>query len=230
MSNNTIYGFCRVSTARQKLDRQIANIKAVYPDAVIVTEKFTGTTVDRPELSKLLKILKPGDTVVFDSVSRMSRTAQEGYQLYMSLYERGINLKFLKEPMVDTDVFRQTAQLAMTGTDVDVVLDGINKYLMILAEKQIQIAFDQSQKEVDDLHSRIKEGIRQTQLRGVHVGRVKGHTYETAKARETKRKIKKLSKDFDGNMTDKEILQDYLQISRRTYYSYKQQIRDTICI
>ena len=223
--SNTIYGYARVSTARQKLDRQISNIKAAYPSAVIVTEKYTGTTTDRPELSKLLRIVKSGDTIVFDSVSRMSRTADEGYQLYMNLYQQGINLEFLKEPMINTDVFRQTAQLAMTGTDVDCVLDGINRYLMLLAEKQIRIAFDQSEKEVDDLHHRISEGLRQTQIRGVHVGRVKGQTYETAKARETKRKIRKLSRDFDGNMSDKEILTDYLNISRRTYYAYKAEIR-----
>ncbi len=224
---STIYGYARVSTARQKLDRQISNIKAAYPSAVIASEKYTGTTTDRPELLKLLKILKPGDTVVFDSVSRMSRTAEEGYQLYMNLYQQGVNLEFLKEPHINSETYKKALEtgIPLTGTNVDFILEGVNKYLLALAKEQIQIAFDQSQKEVDDLHSRIKEGIHQTQLRGTHVGRVKGQTYETAKARDCKRKIKKLSKDFGGNMTDKEILQDYLQISRRTYYAYKAEIR-----
>ena len=133
----TVYGYARVSTLRQKLKRQIDNIKAARPEAVIVTEKYTGTSIDRPAFTRLVEKLKPGDTVIFDSVSRMSRTAEEGYKLYMDLYQKGINLEFIKEPMINTDVFRQTAQLAMTGTDVDCVLEGINRYLMILAEKKV---------------------------------------------------------------------------------------------
>ena len=70
---------------RQKLQRQIDNIKAVYPEAVIVCEKHTGTAISRPEFDKMIKNLKTGDRVVFDSVSRMSRTAAEGYTLYMDL-------------------------------------------------------------------------------------------------------------------------------------------------
>ena len=159
-----IYGMARVSTAKQKLERQIDNILAVHPDAIIFQEKYTGTSIDRPVFNKLLSEVKEGDTIVFDSVSRMSRTADEGYALYMKLYQQGVNLEFLKEPMINTDVFKQTAQLAMTGTEVDCVLDGINKYLMILAEKQVKIAFDQAQKEVDDLHGRISEGIRQIMM------------------------------------------------------------------
>ena len=219
-----IYGYARVSTLRQKLDRQISNIKAVYPDAVIISEKYTGTSLERPGFSRLLKILKTGDTVIFDSVSRMSRTAEEGYAQYMQLYQQGINLEFLKEPMINTEVFRQTAQLAMTGTDVDVVLDGINRYLMLLAERQIKIAFDQAEKEVQDLHGRISEGLKQAQLHGSQVGRVNGRKYTTKKSIAMKKKIRTLSKDFDGQLKDKEILEEYLHIARGTYYKYKREL------
>lgn len=220
----TAYGYARVSTMKQKLDRQIDNIKKARPEAIIVTEKYTGTSIDRPSFSKLLEKLKSGDTVIFDSVSRMSRTADEGYKLYMDLYNKGVNLEFIKEPMINTDVFRQTAQLAMTGTDVDCVLDGINRYLMLLAEKQIKIAFDQAEKEVEDLHGRISEGILQAQLKGVHVGRVQGKKYETKKSAEMKEKIRKMSKDFDGSMTDKEIM-EVLKIARNSFYKYKAELK-----
>jgi DNA invertase Pin-like site-specific DNA recombinase len=219
----TVYGYARVSTLRQKLERQIDNIKAVRPDAVIVTEKYTGTSIDRPAFTRLLEKLKSGDTIIFDSVSRMSRTAEEGYKLYMDLYQKGINLEFIKEPMINTDVFRQTAQLAMTGTDVDCVLDGINKYLMILAEKQIKIAFDQSEKEVTDLHGRISEGLAQAKLRGSQVGREQGRKYQSRKSVEMKAKIAKMSKDITGTMTDKEVM-DILGIARNTYYKYKREL------
>ena len=72
-----IYGYCRISTAKQSIDRQIRNIKAEYPTAHIVQEAYTGTSIFRPEWLKLYRILKSGDMVVFDSVSRMSRNADQ---------------------------------------------------------------------------------------------------------------------------------------------------------
>ena len=92
-----IYGYCRISTAKQSIDRQIRNIKAEYPTAHIVQEAYTGTSVFRPEWLKLYRVLKAGDMVVFDSVSRMSRNAEEGFTLYEDLYHKGIRLVFLKE-------------------------------------------------------------------------------------------------------------------------------------
>lgn len=221
----TIYGYARVSTMRQKLQRQIDNIRAAYPHAVIVTEKHTGTSINRPEFDKLIKNLKEGDRVVFDSVSRMSRTAREGFELYMCLYNQGVDLTFLKEPMIDTDVFRQTAQVAMTGTDADCILEGVNRYLWLLAEKQIQIAFDQAQKEVEDLHTRISEGLKQAQLNGSQVGREQGKKYETKKSKAMKEKIRKMSIDFEGTMNDKDVMET-LKIARNSYYKYKRELKE----
>ena len=69
-----VYGYCRISTSKQSMERQIRNIKLAYPDAVIVKETYTGTKIQgRKEFEKLLKIVSTGDTLVFDSVSRMSR-------------------------------------------------------------------------------------------------------------------------------------------------------------
>lgn len=81
-----IYSYCRISTAKQSIDRQIRNIKAEYPTAHIVQEAYTGTSIFRPEWLKLYRVLKAGDTAVFDSVSRMSRNAEEGFALYEDLY------------------------------------------------------------------------------------------------------------------------------------------------
>ena len=67
----SIYGYCRISTAKQSIDRQIRNIKAEYPTAHIVQEAYAGTSIFRPEWLKLYRILRAGDVVVFDSVSRM---------------------------------------------------------------------------------------------------------------------------------------------------------------
>ena len=83
MNENKIYGYCRISTSKQNIDRQIRNIKNEYPTAIIYQEIFTGTkTLSRKKWQQLLKVVKAGDTIVFDSVSRMSRDADSGIQLY----------------------------------------------------------------------------------------------------------------------------------------------------
>lgn len=66
----------------QSIERQIRNIKAAYPDAAIVQEVFTRTRLDRPEWLKLMRRIQPGDEIVFDSVSRMSGDAKEGFAAY----------------------------------------------------------------------------------------------------------------------------------------------------
>ena len=70
------YGYCRTSKPKQSIERQIRNIKAAYPDAVIVQKVFTRTRLDRPEWLKLMRRIQPGDGIVFDSVSRMSVDAK----------------------------------------------------------------------------------------------------------------------------------------------------------
>ena len=85
-----IYGYCRISQKKQSIDRQIRNIKEAYPSAIMIEEAFTGTKIDRPEWTKLYAKAKSGDTIVFDSVSRMSRNAEEGFNTYEELYNRGL--------------------------------------------------------------------------------------------------------------------------------------------
>jgi len=225
----TIYGYVRVSTLKQKIERQIDNIKQQYPAAVIVSESYTGTTMDRPAWNKLLKAIKPGDTLVLDEVSRMSRTAQEGFEVYLDLFNRGINLVFIKEPHLNTDVFRKALEsnVQLTGTDIDCILQGVNQYLMILAKKQIEVAFQTAEHEVDYLHRRTREGIARARAAGKQIGRAEGSRIETKKAVAMKEKIVKMSKDFNGNMTDKEIIET-LGIARNTFYKYKGQIKENM--
>ena len=76
------YGYARISTPKQSIDRQIRNIKASCPSAVIVQEAYTGTKIVRDQWNKLTRKLHTGDSIIFDSVSRMSRNADEGYAAY----------------------------------------------------------------------------------------------------------------------------------------------------
>lgn len=219
-----IYGYVRVSTLKQNINRQIDNIKQKYPNAVIISESYTGTKMDRPAWNKLYKQLRQGDTVVFDEISRMSRNAAEGFEVYKELYDKGVNLVFIKESTLNTDNFRNTAQIAMTGEDVDVILEGINKYLMLVAENQIKSAFETAQHEVDFLHQRTSEGVRRAQAEGKQVGRAEGAKITTKKSIEVKEIIKKHSKDLGGTLDDTEVMK-LAGVARNTFYKYKRELK-----
>lgn len=207
---------------KQSIERQVDNIKAMYPDAFIVRESYTGTKMNRPEWNKVYKKVHEGDTIVFDEVSRMSRNADEGFAVYKELYDRGVNLVFLKESTLNTENFRQTAQIAMTGSDVDCILEGLNKYLMILAEKQIRAAFETAQHEVEFLHKRTSEGVRRAQLEGKQVGRAEGKKITTKKSIEAKKKIADL---LEKGNKDYDIIK-ITGLARNTYYKYKRELKE----
>ena len=167
--SNTIYGYARVSTKSQKLERQVENLLKYEPTITILKEKYTGTTTDRPVFNKLLKRVKEGDTIIFDSVSRMSRDADEGYKIYKDLFTKGVNLIFLNEPHINTSVYAKAlGQKVNLGADTELIQEVetfINRILDILAKEQIQIAFNQAEKEVKDIQTRVREGIRTAKLK-----------------------------------------------------------------
>ncbi len=226
---NRIYGYVRISTKKQSLERQIRNIKAPYPTAVIVEEIYTGTSIDRKEWNKLVKRVVPGDTIVFDSVSRMSRNAQEGFEIYEALYSRGVNLVFLKEPHINTKTYKTALEnnIKLTGTNVDFILEGINKYLFSLAKEQIRLAFEQAEKEVKDLQQRTREGIETARLNGKQIGMRLGTKLTTKKSIAAKEIIQKRSKDFSGTLSDAEVMK-LAGISRNSYYKYKRELRSIL--
>ena len=220
-----LYGYARISKPKQSIERQIRNIKAKYPDAVIVDEAYTGTTTSRPKWQKLYSAAKGGDAIIFDSVSRMSRNAEEGYQDYEELYHRGVELVFLKEPLINTATFKSAlaASVPLTGTNVDFILEGVNKLLMELAKEQIRLAFEQAEKEVSDLHQRTREGIETARLNGKQIGHVAGVKLITKKSIEAKKAIRKYSRDFEGALSDQDVMK-LVGVSRNTYYKYKREM------
>lgn len=224
------YGYCRISHKSQNIQRQLENIIKEYPKAILKQEIYTGTTTERKEWQKLKRTLKKDDTIVFDSVSRMSRNSEEGIKEYFDLMEKGINLIFLKEHYIDTEVYQEQIKtnnnLETDDKDLnETILNGIREYLKRLATRQIKIAFDQAEKEVQDLRQRTKEGLRVAKANGKQIGGVVGKTLITKKSIETKEQIKKLSKEFNGNLKDIEIIK-LLKLSRNTYYKYKKELKN----
>lgn len=222
----THYGYCRISTHKQNIERQIRNIRKEYPKAIIYQEVYTGTKTDgRKKWEQLQRIAKPGDIIIFDSVSRMSRNAAEGFSTYQTLFDAGIELVFLKEPHINTAVYKKALNnhIAMTGTKTDIILKAINEYLMELAKEQIIIAFEQAEKEVTDLHQRTKEGIETARLNGKQIGQRPGATLTTKKSIAAKADIIKYSRDFNGTLNDAECMR-MIGIARNTYYKYKREL------
>ncbi len=232
------YGYVRISTSKQNIERQIRNIKTVYPDAIIVREIFTGTKFQgRKELDKILKIIKPGDRIVFDSVSRMSRNADEGCDLYEELFNRNITLIFLQEPHINTEVYKEAIQKqidiyvntghAATDKFLNTILNALNQFTIDLAKDQIRIAFEQAEKEVKDLQQRTKEGIETARLNGKQIGQKPGVQLTTKKSIESKKLIVKYCKDFDGTLADVDCIK-LIGLARNTYYKYKKQLKEDL--
>lgn len=224
-----VWSYIRVSTPKQDPERQRRNIKEAYPDAIIVQETYTGTKMDRPQWTKLLNCIRPNDSIVFDSVSRMSRNASEGFAIYEELFNKGVNLIFLKEPHISTSTYRKALSdgIPMTGTNVDVILEGVNHYLMLLAQEQIRLAFEQSEKEVMDLRQRTVEGIETARLNGKRIGTPKGSKLTTKKSIAAKKIIEKHSKTFGGFLSDKEVIK-LTGLARGTYFKYKRELKASL--
>lgn len=88
----TTYIYTRVSTDEQNVQQQADYLAAKHHHDFIVSEKFTGTTLDRPRFEKLIKQLKNGDTLIVREVSRLGRNAAEVLTLCENLKDRGIKL------------------------------------------------------------------------------------------------------------------------------------------
>ena len=110
-----IYGYARVSTAGQSingnsLEDQTRALES-YGCQEIVTEAFTGKTMERPEFSMLFQKLKPGDTLVVCKLDRFARTAIEGVSTVRELFERGVRVHILNMGLIENTL---TGNLILT--------------------------------------------------------------------------------------------------------------------
>lgn len=229
----TVYGYARISTPQQDITRQVRNLLRHDPDIKIYEETYSGTKSDRPRFRALVKRVCPGDTIVFDEVSRMSRDAEEGYRTYRELYERGVELVFLKEPHINTSIYRQAETDTITidrgsgdGPSDELVRDianAINRYMVRVTRQQIRLAFERSQAEVDLLHKRTKEGMETARAQGKQIGRPKGAVVETTKGKRAKEQIRQYSRRYGGPLAGTDVIK-LCGISRNSYFKYCREI------
>lgn len=225
-----IYAYARVSTTKQELERQLKNIKAFNPNAIIISEKWTGGTNNRPKWNQLKESVKSGDTIIFDEISRLSRNAKEGIEDYLYLFNKGVALVFIKQRYLDTETYKQAIGKELAATNnalTDIFIEAINKAFKLIATQQIEAAFMQAEQERLLDSKRTKDGLAVAKANGKQIGRITGNKYITKKEKESIEKIKKYSKAFNGTMKDEELLK-LLQISHCTLATYKRKIKESI--
>lgn len=104
------YGYARVSTTDQKLESQLDALKIAGADK-IYQEKFTGTTTERPEFTKLLQQLNPDDTLIVTKLDRFARNTREALDIIQDLFNREIKVNILNMGLIDNT---PTGQLIFT--------------------------------------------------------------------------------------------------------------------
>lgn len=151
---NYIFGYARVSTEAQNLDRQLDMLKKYGVD-YIYNEKMTGTKRHRPELEKLLDRITEGDTVVVESLSRLGRSTKDLIELTEIFQSKNVNLVSLKEAI---DTSTSTGKLLFT------LMSAIAQF------------------ERDVIADRTREGLRSARARGRMGGRPKTDSEAVKKA------------------------------------------------
>ena len=241
------YLYIRTSTKKQDLARQEELIK-LYPDATVIAEKASGKSVEgRTEFQRLLKLVKTGDTIVFDSVSRMSRNATEGAELYEQMYRDGVELVFVHEPQVNTECYRKVLEsqirvsISSGNAAMDIcvkkMIDALNEFAVAMAKVQFLQAFQQAETERLHIVSSVKQGLECARAAGKQIGQVQGAKLHIKKKDELKALIRKEHVDFGGRYTTAEFLRIHAPeykngkanhehgISKNTFYKYLQELK-----
>ena len=238
--NEEIIGICRKSRANQNIERQVRNILNKYPNARIIKITCSGAKViGYKDFEKVIKEVKENKKhknykLVFDSASRMSRDSEGGCELYEDLFNHNVSIEFLKEPQINTDVFRKTLNnqielQAKTGNEatdklINTVIQALNYYTIALAKEQIKKVFDEAETELKNIHQRTSEGLLTAKLNGKRVGTPKGTKLTTKKSIQAKEIIIKHYKVFGNGTLNATETMKLAGIDKNTFYKYKREL------
>ena len=158
MADNKVFGYARVSTEEQNLDRQLNSLRQfVASDRDIYTDKASGKDFDRPGYNALLQVLRGGDIVYVHEFTRFGRNKSESLEQLRALQKKGIQVRFLDIPtsMMDYSQF---------GPMQQPVMEMINNIL-------IEVLATMSEQERKQIAKRQSEGIAAARIKGVKFGR-----------------------------------------------------------
>lgn len=149
------FGYVRVSTKDQNIDRQISALRKIgLPDRYIYVDYMSGKNFIRPSYRRLIKRLKEGDTLFIKSIDRLGRNYDEIIEQWQYLTKtKNIDIVVLDFPLLDT----RSQTEGITGK--------------FLADMVLQILSYVAQVERENIHQRQAEGIREARKRGVLFGR-----------------------------------------------------------
>ena len=149
-----VYGYVRVSSPDQSIDRQLIAMKSAGVHRCrIFIEKQSGKSFDRPIYKELLSVLKKGDTLYVLSLDRLGRNYEEILAQWKVLTkDLGIDVVVMDMPILDT---RQHKDLLGT----------------FIADLVLQIMSYVAQTEREQIHERQRQGIAAAKARGVKFGR-----------------------------------------------------------
>jgi len=212
---NNIYSYMRISTSeergKQKFGRQEKSLQAYADNNNIeylleFKDDCSAKDFNRPQWKKLEKLLQQGDTVVFKDISRFTRQAEEGYNKYMELMNKGINLVFIDNMTVSTDYIKNLCNVANShNLVVKTALDSTIKLLLI-------VELDRVEQERLIFINRVKQGIQASEKKsGRTVGNLDKMTDE----------LRTDIKEFLRNRNIKQVdLMKTHNISRNTLKKY----------
>ncbi|MGL4803980.1 MAG: recombinase family protein [Cetobacterium sp.] len=204
-----LYGYARVSTRHQNLDRQLKALKdfGVEPRAIQV-DKYTGTTLHREGIEFLRKVLTKGDTLVVKEIDRLGRNKEETMNLILELVEKDVDIIVL-----DSAVFQMYIEnlkkdnKSFTDKLIQAQLRGVIEIMLLLAEE-----------ERNKIVKRTSEGRDRAKDKGVKFGveqKIKGEQLE-----ELKKDIELFNQ---RQMKQVDILKKY-NISKPTFKKYKEML------
>ncbi|MBE6050996.1 MAG: recombinase family protein [Clostridium sp.] len=218
-----IYSYQRISTKestdKQSFKRQDKSIKKYAEDMQMdilleFNDDCSGKDFNRPQWKKLESIVKNGDTIIFKDVSRFTRQANEGYEKYMDLMNKGVNLIFIDNPTISTDYIKNLTNIANSQELVTkTALEGTIKLLLI-------VELDRVQKEREIFIQRVRQGIQASEKKS---GRKQGTLDKMSD---------ELREDIKLYINDRSIKQVDLMkkhsISRNTLKKYVEILKSTI--
>ena len=193
-----IYGYARVSTKEQLLNRQLDSIQQYKKVDRLFTDKKTGTTIDRPAYKELKSIIKSGDELIIHSLDRLGRNKSIIKEELKWFNDHNIIVRILNMP---------TTLLDMNGQEW--ILDMINNII-------IEVLSSIAEQEREELVIRTKEGIESAKKRGVTLGRPKVDIDDDL--------IRFYSKQISNNGITVTEVADKLNISRSTWYKLKKSV------
>ena len=149
------YGYARVSTIAQNLDRQLDKLtKLGLDESRIYTDKESGKDFDRKNYKKLVRKLKPGDVLFIKSIDRLGRNYNMVLDEWRFLTkEKGVDIVVIDMPLLDTRI------------------EGKNLVGKFIADVVLQVLSFVAENERETMRQRQAEGIKMAKLRGVKFGR-----------------------------------------------------------